>query len=138
MNIMVTHSITPQDRDELLDGLRAYNLQYIDPERFGDLAVYARDESGKMTGGLIAHVKGEWLCIEYLWVSDRCRKSGLGSQLMQSAEREAQQRGCSNALVDTFSFQARPFYQKNGYGLQMTLDDFPQKGMQRYWLTKAL
>ena len=56
---------------------------------------------------------------------------------MQAAEEEAKRMGCLHALVDTFSFQARPFYEKQGYRLQMTLDDFPMKGMQRHYLSKA-
>lgn len=32
--------------------------------------------------------------------------------------------GCSHVLVDTFSFQALPFYQKLGYQLQMSLPVF--------------
>ncbi|TAT62246.1 N-acetyltransferase, partial [Enterobacter cloacae] len=36
------------------------------------------------------------------------------------------------------SFQARPFYEKQGYQLQMSLQDYPYPGMQRHYLTKAL
>ncbi|MFH7098862.1 N-acetyltransferase, partial [Klebsiella pneumoniae] len=50
----------------------------------------------------------------------------------------AQAQGCSHLLVDTFSFQALPFYQKLGYQLQMSLPDFPHAGMQRHYLSKAL
>jgi hypothetical protein len=46
--------------------------------------------------------------------------------------------GCQQSLVDTFSFQALAFYQKQGYVLQMTLNDFPEKGIQRHYLTKTL
>ncbi len=41
------------------------------------------------------------------------------------------------ALVDTMSFQALPFYQKNGYQLQMTLDNFPETGSARHYLSKT-
>lgn len=119
-------------------GLLEYNQQFVDPSRFGDLAVYARDDSGKMCGGLIGQKKGIWLYIKYLWVRDNCRGDGLGRQLMQKAEREAMQKGCRHALVNTASFQAKPFYLKNGYALKMTLDDHPEQGMQCYWLTKDL
>ncbi len=87
---------------------------------------------------LIAKRKGNWLCIEYLWVSETTRGCGLGSELMQEAEQQAQAQGCSHLLVDTFSFQALPFYQKLGYQLQMSLPDFPHAGMQRHYLSKAL
>lgn len=57
---------------------------------------------------------------------------------MHEAENQARARGCSHVLVDTFSFQALPFYQKLGYQLQMSLPGFPHVGMQRHYLSKAL
>ena len=138
MALIITKSINPDDQQELFAGLRHYNQQYLDAAQFGDLGVYSRDAQGVMQGGLIAKRKGNWLCIEYLWVSEATRGRGLGSELMQEVERQAQALGCSHLLVDTFSFQALPFYQKLGYQLQMSLPDFPDVGMQRHYLSKAL
>lgn len=139
MQLIITDTITEQDQEELLQGLRAYNGQFLDFATVGgDIAVYARDDSGKMRGGLIGRRVGEWLDIKYLWVCSETRTSGLGTQLIQMAEAEAKRQGCRHSLVDTLSFQARPFYEKQGYQLKMTLDDFPYQGMQRYYLSKAL
>ena len=138
MALIMTTSINPADRDELLAGLREYNRRYLDPAEFGDVGVYARDASGAMRGGLIGKKVGGWLSIEYLWVSEASRGSGLGSEIMHAAEDLARERGCSHVLVDTFSFQALPFYQKLGYRLQMSLPDFPHPGMERQYLSKAL
>lgn len=138
MTLIITKIINPDDQQELFAGLRQYNQQYLDAAQFGDLGVYSRDAQGVMQGGLIAKRKGNWLCIEYLWVSEATRGRGLGSELMQEAEQQAQALGCSHLLVDTFSFQALPFYQKLGYQLQMSLPDFPHAGMQRHYLSKAL
>ncbi|MNB87618.1 Acetyltransferase (GNAT) family protein [compost metagenome] len=139
MQLTITNTITEQDQEELLQGLRAYNGQFIDFTLVGgDIAVYARDDSGTMRGGLIGRRVGEWLDIKYLWVCSETRTSGVGTQLMQMAEEEAKRQGCRHSLVDTLSFQARPFYEKQGYQLKMTLDDFPYQGMQRYYLSKAL
>lgn len=139
MQLNVTNTITPQEKEELLSGLRSHNRQFINFANVGgDIAVYSRDDSGVMIGGLIGNRKGEWLNIDYLWVSSDARGTGLGGQIMRAAEEEARHMGCLHALVDTFSFQARPFYEKQGYRLQMTLDDFPLKGMQRHYLSKAL
>jgi predicted N-acetyltransferase YhbS len=41
-----------------------------------------------MLGGLIGVRKGEWLNIDFLWVSEGARGSGVGSQLIKSAEVE--------------------------------------------------
>ena len=139
MQLSITDTITEHEQEELLQGLRVYNSQFISFSRVAsDIAVYARDEGGKMRGGLIGNRQGEWLNIKYLWVSDEKRGSGLGRQLMQAAEGEAKRQGCRHALVDTFSFQARPFYEKQGYELTMTLDDFPYPGIQRHYMSKAL
>lgn len=139
MQLSITDTITEHEQEELLQGLRVYNSQFISFSRVAsDIAVYARDESGKLRGGLIGNRQGEWLNIKYLWVSDEIRGNGLGGQLMRAAEDEARKQGCKHALVDTFSFQARPFYEKQGYEVTMTLDDFPYAGIQRHYLSKAL
>ncbi|POT55724.1 N-acetyltransferase [Citrobacter amalonaticus] len=137
MQLQITDSITDADQTALLTGLRAYNLQFIKTSNFGDLAVYWRDDRGEIQGGLIAKVKGDWLCIEYLWMHESLRKGGYGGRLIQAAEKTAQERGCLHAQVDTMSFQALPFYQKNGYQLKLTLPGFPEQGASRHYLTKT-
>ena len=139
MHLNTTDAVTPQEKEELLTGLRTYNGQFLDLSTFsGDIGVYVRDDKGVMLGGLIGVRKGDWLNIKYLWVSDDVRGSGIGSQLIKTAEDEARRKGCTHALVDTVSFQARPFYEKQGYQLQLSLQDYPYPGMQRHYLTKAL
>ncbi len=139
MHLSMTDNVTPQEKEELLTGLRAYNGQYLDIANIGgDIAVYARDDNGVMVGGVIGNRKGVWLNVDYLWVSSAVRGSGLGGQLMKAAEDEGKRKGCLYSLVDTFSFQARPFYEKQGYQLQMSLQDYPYPGMQRHYLSKDL
>ncbi|MCU6328547.1 GNAT family N-acetyltransferase [Enterobacter quasiroggenkampii] len=139
MHLSITDNVTTQEKEELLTGLRAFNGKFLDLTNFsGDVGVYVRDENGTMLGGLIGVRKGYWLNIDYLWVSDTVRGTGVGSQLIKTAEEEARRKGCKHALVDTASFQARPFYEKQGYQLQMSLQDYPYPGMQRHYLAKAL
>ncbi|MTC43508.1 GNAT family N-acetyltransferase [Providencia sp. wls1921] len=138
MKVTVTRDITPEDKEELFTGLRSYNRSFLQNSYFGQLGVYSKDENGIMQGGLLASIKGRWLCIDYLWVDESMRKNGLGSQLMHVAEEESKKLGCHNALVDTFSFQALPFYEKLGYVKQMSLPNFPELGMQRHYLSKEI
>lgn len=130
--------LTPEDQHRLFTGLRAYNAQYIDPALFGDLSLLTRDPQGQLNAGIMAQRKGLWLAINYFWVSETLRGQGHGSQLLQQLEQLARDAGCCYAQVDTFSFQALGFYQKQGYRLQMSLDNYPQYGMQRHYLTKTL
>ncbi|MGP3591920.1 GNAT family N-acetyltransferase [Vagococcus sp. WN89Y] len=138
MNLIVTHDIQEQEREELLTGLRRYNNQFVDLSAWTALGIWFRDETGIMQGGLIGHQQGIWLSIDYLWVHELQRGNRLGSQLMQRAEREALALGCQHVLVDTISFQAAPFYEKQGFQRQLTLPDYPEPGMQRHYFTKSL
>ena len=69
--------------------------------------------------------------------SGSARGQGVGSQLLAMAEQEAVARGCHSAYLDTFSFQALPFYQKQGYEVFGTLDNYPGEH-KRYFLRKQL
>jgi ribosomal protein S18 acetylase RimI-like enzyme len=72
-----------------------------------------------------------------LWVHDSLRHRGIGTRLMELAEEKARERGCQYAYLDTFSFQACPFYKRLGYEVFGTLDDFPN-GHKRYFMKKSL
>jgi hypothetical protein len=56
---------------------------------------------------------------------------------MKRAEIYAVERGCTDAYLDTFSFEARPFCEKLGYGVFETLENHPV-GYQHYFMTKKL
>lgn len=43
--------------------------------------------------------------------------AALAEGLILALEQAARERGCTHAHLDTFSFQARPFYEKLGYEL---------------------
>ncbi len=56
---------------------------------------------------------------------------------MDAAEDYARMRGCHSAYLDTHTWQARPFYEKRGYEVFATLDDFPP-GHKKFFLRKKL
>ena len=56
---------------------------------------------------------------------------------MDDLESVAVRRGCTHAHLDTFSYQARPFYERRGYSVFGTLDDYPP-GHQRFFMAKRL
>ena len=66
--------------------------------------------------------------------------SGLGyyrraRAMLAAAEAEARLRGCLRARLSTFDFQARGFYEKQGYCVVGTLADYPP-GSAMYWMRK--
>ena len=72
-----------------------------------------------------------------LWVEESLRNKGNGTKLLRMMENEAVRLGCKCAHVDTYSFEAKPFYEKNGYTLFATLENYP-KGHKKHFLKKNL
>jgi GNAT superfamily N-acetyltransferase len=101
-----------------------------------NLAVRRPGEAAPV-GGLAAFTFYRWLFVRYFYLPEDLRGGGLGAALLARAEREAASRGCVGAWLDTFSFQARPFYERQGYRVFGTLDDFPP-GHSRHYLMKRL
>lgn len=99
--------------------------------------VVATSNDGELIGGLRGACYWNTLHIELMWLSDKARGSGTGRQVIQKAEAFAREKGCEKALVETTSWQARPFYEKNGYTLLATLEGRP-KGFASHYLAKTL
>jgi GNAT superfamily N-acetyltransferase len=121
-------------REQIVRSLVAYNDANASPQDYRDLVVVSR-RGGEVVGGLIGFTHWNWLFIKQLWVSESVRGRGVGTELMQTAEREAVARACLHAHLDTFGFQALPFYQGLGYSVFGQLEDYPV-GHTRYFLQK--
>jgi GNAT superfamily N-acetyltransferase len=99
----------------IFQALDAFNAPFVGHARFVPLAVLIHDEAGEVNGGLWGWTVYSWLCINMLFVPESLRHLGLGSGLVRAAEAEARARGCVGAQVDTFAFQAQPFYERLGF-----------------------
>ena len=96
------------------------------------------DESGNLLGGCILSVDALRTASIYdLWVEEAFRRQGMASALMRAAECKAREQGCYLAMIGTFDWQAKSFYDKHGYMLNDTMTDVP-KGHEHYMLTKRL
>ena len=115
--------------------LEASSIDVIGPARPRLLVIPIRDDSGSVAGGLWSHTSFKWLHIQMLFVPQALRGFGVGTALMRSAEAEARGRDCRGAYVDTFSFQAAPFYRNLGYTLFGRLNDCPP-GHDRLYFCK--
>ena len=95
-----------------------------------------RGRRGDVLGGLLGDLWGSWLRVTYLWVAGAARGAGHGTELMRKAEDYARMRGAAGATLETFSFQARPFYERLGYEVFATLDGYPPH-RAKFFLKKA-
>jgi GNAT superfamily N-acetyltransferase len=136
-DIALTDTPEPAAREAILRNLIAFNATHAGPPDWRTLALLVRNAQGEVTGGLWARTAWGWLFVELLYIPEDRRGSGLGARLMRRAEDEAIRRGCHHAWLDTFSFQARGFYEKLGYRVFGTLADYPA-GHSRFFMTKTL
>lgn len=121
-------------RQAIFEQLAAFNLSQV-PSQARPLCVAQLADDGNLLAGLYGTMLYDWLAIELLFVPDGLRDRGLGSRLVAEAEAEAQAAGCIGSWLDTFSFQARGFYEKLGYSVTGTIPDHPRGGA-RFFMMK--
>ena len=129
--------VTPAEREAIIAPLDTFSRAqgFIwQPEL---LTLVLRDDEGRIVGGAVGETNWEWLHVTVLAVSEDLRGQGWGSHLMREMERLARDRGCHHVWVDTFSFQARPFYERLGFRVFGVLPNYPAE-QERYFLSKPL
>lgn len=128
---------TAEQRAAVLGILSAFNAENGFPSDTRPVAVLIEDEAGRTLGGLWGRTGYGWLFVEFLVVPRELRGRDLGRKLMDEAERIAAGRGCVGAWLTTFSFQARPFYEKLGYSVFGELPNSPDDNI-RIFMRKRL
>ncbi len=119
------------------DRLSMFNSGATGRSDYYPLNIILRGEHDEILGGLLGHVWSDWLFVAILWVDEQLRGQGHATAMMDAAEGYARKRGCSWANLDTHSWQARPFYERRGYELFATLDDYPPPH-KKFFLKKKL
>lgn len=68
-----------------------------------------------LIGGVTGRTEFGRLFINYLWVDTRCRRQGLGTELLHRIEALALQRGCLEALIESLDEHVARWYERCGY-----------------------
>jgi GNAT superfamily N-acetyltransferase len=119
------------------DSLGLFNVAVTGDSYYSPLTIFLKDERGAVLGGALGHVWGGWLDLDTLWVAEPFRGQGYGAKLLRAAEDEARAQGCQGVFLTTFSFQAKPFYEKFAYEVVADIPDYP-KGHSYHVLKKRL
>ena len=119
------------------ESLASYNIAATGHSSWYPVSFFLRSARGEWLGGLLGNIWGGWLHVTHLWVASPERRHGNGTRLLQAAETYAIERGCLAATLETHSYEARPFYEKLGYQVFATLEDYPP-GHSKFFLRKQL
>jgi len=136
-SLSITDVADEEIRQAIVAPLVEYNASQAGPSQNRPIAVLVKNREGEIVGGLWGHTGYEWLFTQLLVVPAHLRGRGVGAKVMQLAEREAVNRGCHGAWLDTFEFQARGFYERIGYECFGELPNYP-KGFMRFFMKKSL
>jgi len=124
------------DREAILNPLLAFNDSRAGQDDYKPLAILLRDDEGVTQGGLWAKCYYGWLFVELLFVPEVMRGQQLGARLLAQAEQWAKEQSCVGIWLDTFSFQAPGFYEKQGYSVFGRLERYPPDTHDRIFLRK--
>lgn len=126
---------TPADEGYVRDQLGQWNVRVTGFSDYSPAYFFVRNGGGEIQGGILAYVWGKWLHVDILWLKGEIRGQGWGTKLMEAAHQAGREKGVLGAFLDTFDWQARPFYERLGYELVFTLEGVPE-GHNRYYMRK--
>ena len=126
-----------EDAEVIGNGIHAYSEAYEPKYERVDFCKKLVDRDGRFLAGVIADVyKGESAYVEALFVEEPLRRQGLGTFLLQEAEKLAKENGAPMVLTSAGDWNV-DFFNKNGYLIRGELKDVP-KGHDCYELYKLI
>jgi GNAT superfamily N-acetyltransferase len=128
---------TPEEQYRIIDPLIAYNESQAGPRNKKEFAFFVHSETGELVGGLLGFSHWNHFFVSAVFVEPPLRQEGIGRELLKRAEALALEQGCEFIYLDTFDYQAPGFYEKLGFQIFGTLEDYP-RGHQRFYLVKKL
>ncbi len=123
-------------RKFVIDGVVNHNIAATGQAAYYPVQYYLRGADDEVLGGLLAEIWGAWLHVRIVWVAEPARGRGHARAMLAAAEDYAVRRGCRGAHLETFSFQARPLYEKLGYSIFGEIADYPP-GHSEFFMKKT-
>ena len=135
MDTKITDNVDLGIQAALLEGLKQYNSKFI----MRDIKDYSIgiENKGILIAGAVGNSSWDWLFVRLLWVDENHRGTGLGTKVMDSIHGVALSRKCIGIYLNTFSFQALGFYEKQGFSVFGVIEDHPI-GHKRYYMAKRI
>jgi ribosomal protein S18 acetylase RimI-like enzyme len=119
MKISYEDNPSPEDLQIITDGIssEAYKKRGLD--RVESFCFFLRGEESKINGGIRGVIYYGSMYIDELWVDESCRGKGYGKDLILKAEELAKNKACNFISLNTMDFEARSFYEKLGYVVEL-------------------
>lgn len=139
MKYKITYENNPSREDtnflwEKITEIAITTQGHKEHESFG---FFMRDENNQIKGGCNGFIFYGCSHVDQLWVDDKLRGKGYGTELMQAVEDLSRQKNCSFITVNTMHWEALDFYKKLGFYVEFERHGFDKEGIF-YFLRKKL
>lgn len=82
-------------------------------------------DNDKLIGGAIGFVEFNWYFLDLLYIDEEYRNRNIGTNLIKEIEKFALEEHLTGVRMETWNFQAKGFYEKNGYSVFGEINDCP-------------
>ncbi len=127
--------LTKELKQKIEEGFKRHSLEVMGKDGLGEPLAFVALEEDDYIGAVVAQYFWGALHIKYVWVEASYRKQQIGKRLLAEALHYGQRQNCCFAFVETMSFQALEFYQKQGFVLEFTRKGYAE-GLSLHYLKR--
>jgi ribosomal protein S18 acetylase RimI-like enzyme len=106
--------------------------------------IFITTHKEKIIAGVIGNIIeyaniGRSCKVSTVWVDEHYRGNGLGKKIMDELIHYAKNKNCKNIHLETYEWQAKPFYEKCGFTTVAVAPNVQKmRGMEQYYMRKML
>lgn len=93
-------------------------------------------DNEKLIGGAIGFIEYNWYFLDLLYIDEEYRGRDIATELLEKIEKFSKNENLTGVRMETWNFQAKGFYEKNGYTVFAKIEDCPP-GTIDYFLKKV-
>ena len=131
-------NLTNKQLEDIESRLEDYDKEYTKNDLEGAIRIGIKDDNGNIIAGLDAVVTTfKILYVSTLFVDEKYRRQGIGTQLIKEMELRAKKLGVNTIRLDTFDWQGKDFYKAVGYELVGNYSNV-EDGYAEYFFLKRI
>lgn len=137
LQVLVDETNDERINNTIKQGVLAFNQPYFGVQEAKPFTIYIIDDNKSILCGLYGCHFDKYIRVDMTWVDESYRKKGFGKKLFQKLDEYARQKHCKYIQLDTFDFQAKPFYEKMGFECIGTIPKWVE-GYDCHFMRKTL
>lgn len=127
-----------ENKEITLNELNNYTKETVPALQHEQIDIsFIYQEGDQILGRIVGFIHWNYLQIELFFVAKDTQGQGVGTKLLAHVEKIAREKQLAYILLETMSFNAPRFYEKNGFSILSTIQNSPLKNQHRHFYIKA-